>query len=204
LTRRWLAALVAGTVAACATPPAAPPPPRMSERIILLPSESGRPTSIVVMRGNSAVELSRPYAMAAVAVDRIEPSDVDAALVSERYGGLLAAQPRSPKTFTLLFVFDTDAFTERSKATFVEVREEVASWPGAEVVIIGHSDRVGSSEYNDALSLKRAAMVARHLINAGVPPGRISIAGRGEREPLVPTTDGVPEPLNRRVEIKVR
>jgi outer membrane protein OmpA-like peptidoglycan-associated protein len=41
-------------------------------------------------------------------------------------------------------------------------------------------------------------------VAAGLPAERISIAGRGKREPLVQTADGVEEPRNRRVEIRVR
>ena len=42
------------------------------------------------------------------------------------------------------------------------------------------------------------------FVKLGIAPDRITVAGRGEREPLVPTEDGVAEPRNRRVEINVR
>jgi len=42
------------------------------------------------------------------------------------------------------------------------------------------------------------------LVALGIPAGRIQAAGRGKREPLVPTDDNVAEPRNRRVEINVR
>jgi len=103
-----------------------------------------------------------------------------------------------------LFVLGTDEFTPASKTAFEEARREIASWSGAEVVVIGHTDRMGSDDFNDALSRKRAEIVAARLIASGVPAGRVSVAARGEREPLIPTADEVPEPRNRRVEIKVR
>lgn len=194
---RWMAAFLVLSVAGCAAPP-------VSERVILLPSESGDATSVVVKTRDGAVQLSKPYAVAGVRRDGIEQSSTTAEEVHQRYGGVIAAQPRKPKTFTIFFVFDSDEFTEESKVAFEQVRSEVATWPGAEVVVIGHTDRVGPDEYNDALSLKRAAMVARGLIAAGVPAERISVEGRGEREPLVPSRDEVAEPRNRRVELKVR
>lgn len=68
--------------------------------------------------------------------------------------------------------------------------------------MIGHTDRVGKLEANDALSLKRAEAVGEQL---KAPASRLmEFAGRGEREPLVPTADEVPEPANRRVEINLR
>ena len=58
--------------------------------------------------------------------------------------------------------------------------------------------------YNDALSRKRAERVREELQKLGIPGVRISVAGRGEREPEVATADDVAEPRNRRVEINVR
>ena len=71
-------------------------------------------------------------------------------------------------------------------------------------MVIGHTDRLGQETFNDMLARKRAEMVASRLVSSGVPLERIEVAARGEREPLIPTADGVSEPRNRRVEIKVR
>jgi outer membrane protein OmpA-like peptidoglycan-associated protein len=82
--------------------------------------------------------------------------------------------------------------------------DEIARRPAPEIVVIGHTDRVGAVPYNDALSLRRAERVRDELVKVGITADRISVAGRGEREPLVPTPDEVAEPRNRRVEINVR
>ncbi|MGH6692492.1 MAG: OmpA family protein, partial [Gammaproteobacteria bacterium] len=74
----------------------------------------------------------------------------------------------------------------------------------AEIAVIGHTDRVGLIEYNDTLSLRRAERVRKDFVSRGIPTGAINVAGRGEREPVVPTADEVSEPRNRRVEINVR
>jgi outer membrane protein OmpA-like peptidoglycan-associated protein len=71
-------------------------------------------------------------------------------------------------------------------------------------VVIGHTDRLGATDYNDRLSRQRASVIAARLMAAGVPADAIEVAARGEREPLIPTRDDRPEPRNRRVEIKVR
>jgi outer membrane protein OmpA-like peptidoglycan-associated protein len=76
--------------------------------------------------------------------------------------------------------------------------------PAPEIAVIGHTDRVGSVQSNDALSLRRAQRIRDDMGKLGVPVDQIQVAGRGEREPLVATEDEVAEPRNRRVEISVR
>jgi outer membrane protein OmpA-like peptidoglycan-associated protein len=72
------------------------------------------------------------------------------------------------------------------------------------VTVIGHTDLVGSDQYNDALSTQRAQRVRDELVHAGMAGQHVEIASRGKREPLYRTPEGVAEPRNRRVEINVR
>jgi outer membrane protein OmpA-like peptidoglycan-associated protein len=73
-----------------------------------------------------------------------------------------------------------------------------------DVLVVGHTDSVGSDQYNDALSRQRADVIRAGLIQNGIAPENILAVGRGKRELLVPTPDGVVEPRNSRVEIIVR
>lgn len=196
-----IAATLIFTLVGCASKPVLE---RVSERVILLPSESGKPSGVVVKTKDVEVVLNTPYAAVEIRGAAMVPSASTAGEVEQRYGGLLSAQPKKPQPFTMFFVRGTDEFTPTSKVVFEEARKEVASWSGAEVVVIGHADRTGQEDFNYTLSRKRAEVVASRLVASGVPPDRIEVAARGEREPLIPTADEVPEPRNRRVEIKVR
>ena len=73
-----------------------------------------------------------------------------------------------------------------------------------DVLVIGHTDKVGNDAVNDALSRQRADVVRKALVARGVAPENIVVIGRGKRDPIVPTADGVAEARNRRVEILVR
>jgi len=73
-----------------------------------------------------------------------------------------------------------------------------------DVLVIGHTDTVGSDQANDALGQQRADIVRAALIRLGVPADDIRALSRGKRNLAVPTANGVAEPLNRRVEIIVR
>lgn len=75
--------------------------------------------------------------------------------------------------------------------------------PVTTVTIIGHTDSSGSDAINNPLSVNRAASVRDYLVARGVASNRISIDGRGSREPLVANDTSTNRAKNRRVEIYV-
>jgi outer membrane protein OmpA-like peptidoglycan-associated protein len=75
--------------------------------------------------------------------------------------------------------------------------------PAATVTIIGHTDSSGSDAINNPLSLNRAASTRDYIVAKGVAAGRITIDGRGSREPLVANDTAANRAKNRRVEIFV-
>lgn len=75
--------------------------------------------------------------------------------------------------------------------------------PGTTVTIIGHTDSSGSDAINNPLSLNRAASTRDYLAYRGVSANRISIDGRGSREPVAANDTAENRAKNRRVEIFV-
>ncbi|HEX8874947.1 MAG TPA: OmpA family protein [Nitrosospira sp.] len=75
--------------------------------------------------------------------------------------------------------------------------------PGTQVSIIGHTDSSGSDAVNNPLSLNRAASTRDYLVSRGVSINRITIEGRGSRQPLVANDTPANRAKNRRVEIFV-
>jgi outer membrane protein OmpA-like peptidoglycan-associated protein len=80
----------------------------------------------------------------------------------------------------------------------------VASRPGAEVQVTGHTDTVGSDADNDLLSRKRADEILNWLASNGFARAMMTAVGRGERQLKQPTADNVRNGVNRRVEVIVR
>jgi outer membrane protein OmpA-like peptidoglycan-associated protein len=206
--RRLLVLLVlaAGAVGCAATPQVvAPPPPARDEGVVLLPGADGRVGALTVTHGGQQLTLDQPYATADIGQPgRLEAGRATAEEVQQRFGPALAALPARPVTFRLYFLENSDELTAESKAEIPRLFAEIAGRRDAEVVVVGHTDRQGALEYNDTLSLRRAERVRADLIQRGIRDDTIVVAGRGEREPLVPTADDVAEPRNRRVEITVR
>ena len=175
------------------------------DRVVLLPDADGRVGKVVVRAAGGEQLLDKPYAEADVnARGAIAARSSDAAEVASRYGATLAAQPRRPVSYTVYFVSGSDELTGESRPVLEQVKQEAAGRPAPEVTAIGHTDRVGRLEDNDALSKMRADVVRGALMSAGIPATQIEIAGRGEREPVVATADEVAEAMNRRVEINIR
>jgi len=101
--------------------------------------------------------------------------------------------------------FDTDSYTVKDefRRTLNSVATVLNHYNQTYIYVDGHTDTVGSSQYNYDLSQRRANAVADMLIRRSVIPGRLIVRGFGETQLAVQTADNVPEPLNRRVEIQI-
>ncbi len=156
------------------------------------------------LRGNDDQPLLEPFQRTQSNVRSSDCSALPANLRTSSRSARSSACGCPPATFLLYFVTGTDELTPSSKDELAKVLAAVKDRPSPDVLVIGHTDRVGDDKDNDRLSAQRAERVKRYLVEIGIPAERIHTAGRGEREPLVPTADNVEEPRNRRVEINVR
>jgi outer membrane protein OmpA-like peptidoglycan-associated protein len=182
------------------------PPPPPVDQVVLLPNADGSTGKLIVRSRSGEQVLATPYA-AAQSNDRgeLQTNTSDAATVSSRYAQALGAQPLRPVSFTLYFVSGSaDQLTPTSTATLDQIKASLSQRVVPEILVIGHTDRVGKLEANDSLSVKRAETVKKLLQTAGIAAESMEVSGRGEREPLVPTADEVAEERNRRVEINIR
>ncbi|WP_178119279.1 OmpA family protein [Metapseudomonas lalkuanensis] len=103
----------------------------------------------------------------------------------------------------VLFAFDSAELTSTAKEQLVAVANRLngANLVGAKV--IGHTDSVGSDQYNQGLSERRARSVADFLAGQGVPADKLSTEGRGESQPVADNETDAGRAQNRRVEIQV-
>jgi len=107
-------------------------------------------------------------------------------------------------TNDILFDFNSAGLRPESQQTLRDLASNFQRYPDETVTVEGHTDNVGSPEYNQGLSERRAYSVRDYLVNQGVAPSRVTAIGLGETHPK--TTNDTPEgrQLNRRVEIHIR
>src|SRR4051812_28297660 len=103
----------------------------------------------------------------------------------------------------LLFDFDSDKLRAEAKTNLDNLAANLASFGDSKLLLVGHTDSVGSAGYNQTLSERRALAVGTYLISKGVPSARVDATGRGETEPVQSNDTEQGRSTNRRVEVAV-
>jgi iron complex outermembrane recepter protein len=105
------------------------------------------------------------------------------------------------RTYLVFFDWDRADLTARARQIVASAAAASTHVQTTRIEVNGYTDLSGTVSYNQKLSVRRAETVQSELVRDGVAPGEITIHGYGESNPLVPTSQGVREPQNRRVEI---
>jgi outer membrane protein OmpA-like peptidoglycan-associated protein len=113
------------------------------------------------------------------------------------------APPVVPREFFVFFDFDRSELTPEARQ-IVAIAVSAAQETGmTRIVVVGHTDAVGSMHYNQALSERRATVVKSEMMRLGLNAGGIVTSGRNFSEPAVLTERGVREWQNRRTMIEL-
>jgi outer membrane protein OmpA-like peptidoglycan-associated protein len=102
----------------------------------------------------------------------------------------------------LLFDFDSDVVRSSAATNMNELARNLSKHSDQNLMIAGYTDDVGSAQYNQGLSERRAQAAARYLAGQGVST-HIATAGLGEREPVASNNTEAGRQQNRRVEIAI-
>lgn len=102
----------------------------------------------------------------------------------------------------LLFAFNSDVIQSQARANLTELANSLSRYDKSSLMIVGHTDDVGSDAYNEDLSQRRASAAASYLRTRGVDRS-IATRGVGEREPVATNTTDAGRQKNRRVEVAI-
>jgi outer membrane protein OmpA-like peptidoglycan-associated protein len=103
----------------------------------------------------------------------------------------------------LKFEFDKAELRPQDRELLSRIAGILLTAPEYTVVVSGHTDDVGTDDYNQKLSERRAQAVRDYLVSAGLPPGILTVEGHGKSVPLVPGASDAARAKNRRVELGI-
>lgn len=102
----------------------------------------------------------------------------------------------------VFFEYDKAVLLPQSRDTLDRVAQSLRDWNDIRVEIAGHTDWIGTEEYNQDLSHRRAWSVKEYLTDSGVPAERMTVRGYGESQPIADNHSKGGRATNRRVELK--
>jgi outer membrane protein OmpA-like peptidoglycan-associated protein len=103
----------------------------------------------------------------------------------------------------VLFDYDRATLKPGAREKLARVAGVLLTYPGLELEVEGHTDSMGTDEYNQGLSERRAASVRDYLVSQGIPQATIEAMGFGESRPVVGNETASGRQRNRRVELIV-
>ena len=117
-----------------------------------------------------------------------------------------APQPAATKvTYAAdtFFDFDKSVLKPEGKAKLDDLTGKIKGINLEVIIAVGHTDWIGTEQYNQKLSERRAAAVKAYLVSKGIEPNRVYTEGKGEKQPIADNKTAEGRAKNRRVEIEV-
>ena len=103
----------------------------------------------------------------------------------------------------ILYPFNSTEILPAGKENLQSLANSLEKYPNSDILIVGHTDSVGTDAYNLDLSQRRAQAASAYLQSLGVPASRLHAVGKGESEPIQPNDTDAGRAQNRRVEIAI-
>lgn len=174
--------------------------------VALAPDPDGKTGSITVGNEGGGVAIDAPYQATYIGDAKERPTapiDLGKEALDKIFAEALSIQPKRPAHFLLYFEKDI-TLTADSAKLLTDIMAAIRERNSTDISVVGHTDTVGSSEYNTVLSSNRARAVKDLLVRQGADSDAIRTTSHGKANLLIPTGDNVNEPRNRRVEVIVR
>ena len=103
----------------------------------------------------------------------------------------------------ILFDFNKSDVKDNARVNLQNLANSMKNNPETNILVVGHTDDVGSDTYNQSLSERRAREVKQYIASQGITNSRLDIEGKGELEPIADNTAESGRAQNRRVEIVI-
>lgn len=173
---------------------------------VLMPDSDDKVGEIVVSNKGESQIISKAGYATEVKDTNTPPSSpfpLEESEITKIFGEALAAQPEPPLRYLLYFKLGSTDLTKKSEKLLRNIIKTIKNQKSTHISVVGHTDRLGSRQFNSQLGLDRAEWIKKHFISKGIDPSTIDVDSHGEDSPLIKTKDEVAEPRNRRVEVTV-
>jgi peptidoglycan-associated lipoprotein len=175
--------------------------------IVLLPEDGKVSGEITVVNAQGSQVLSRSWQSVEIAGSQGRPARpvvLDEPAVQGVFGGVMSAMPLPPVHYLLYFKLASAELLPDSHLLLPVIAKAIKDRHPAQLSVVGHTDTMGTAEYNYQLGLLRARSVPELLASHGAAPASVETSTRGSSDLLVKTPDQTLEPRNRRTEVTVQ
>jgi OOP family OmpA-OmpF porin len=119
---------------------------------------------------------------------------------------LMKLKAMMPKELTIYFEFNDAKFKADPQYdnSIAEFKAWLDKYPGSKLSVTGHTDLVGTPEYNQELGMKRAEIVSQYLVSKGIDAAKIITESLGESKPAAGYITKEERAKNRRTEITIK
>lgn len=174
--------------------------------VALAPDPDGKIGRVSVENAAGSVTIESPYQATTVRGAEKQPAapvHLGKETLEKIFKEALSIQPERPLHYLLYFREET-SLTSDSVQLLPDILAAIQDRNSNDISVVGHTDTLGTKEFNTTLSTNRATVVKDLLVKQGVATNAIRTTSHGKENPLIPTGDNVYEPRNRRVEVVVR
>lgn len=125
---------------------------------------------------------------------------------SHEADSLMQLKASMPKNLLIFFGFDQAKFKPdpQTDSSVSEFKAWLDKYPQSMLMVTGHTDLVGTAEYNNKLGLKRAQVVGRYIEDKGINANRLTVESKGSSEPAADYLTADERAKNRRTEISIK